>query len=752
MSPFDTIPTRRDFLKSSGKACAYAAVLPGFLDGLVRQAGGALDFTAAATTQLITSCNMCASVCGMKATVSDGVLRFVEGLPGDLDGDGKLCAKGKAAPGYLYDPDRLKYPMMRTNPAKGIGVDPGWMRISWDEALDLAANKLKETIATHGRDSVLALGRPSPDIWARFVNAIGTPNRSDHVDVCYLGDKIVSGRMIGGKPWGHDFANSKYILVFGWDIVGKGKVVWARAFAEAKRKGAKIVSFNPWKSAGTSLIADESISIRPASDLAVVNAMIHVILAENLYDKDFVESYTNFPQYEAEIRAHFEPYTPEWAEALSDVPAHDIARIGREFALTRPAVCPLHKKTPTANYANGTETTFAINILNILAGTIDRPGGRFFPRAYSIPGIDAIVPPPAYPPKTGTWIDGRDLHPFIKTAGNGMFSCLADGLRRYPGKAQYCIINRYSPMGFPNPDEVAAELAKIPFTVCIDIQPNEVIDLADLVLPQSLYLESSDAVARDYNQLYPQVVVRQPVVPAQFETRTLGAILNAWGRRAFPEYFSNPDGSPINMSYVLDEKVRRAGIAENFAELKQLGLVEKKQGFVPRTTFSTHDGKINIYVKEFADKGFDPLPKWTPKRDEPNGTYPFYLLTVIPPMHIRATTENNRILNEIMPTNQVHMNPQAAHGLSLDEGDTANVRSRVGEIQLPVHLTEAIRPDCVLVPHGFGHRSRLLTAAYGKGAQDAFLIPGQSMDDVIARRDVGGSGCVMDAVVSVTKV
>ncbi|MCA1732813.1 MAG: hypothetical protein LC732_04345, partial [Acidobacteria bacterium] len=80
------------------------------------------------------------------------------------------------------------------------------------------------------------------------------------------------------------------------------------------------------------------------------------------------------------------------------------------------------------------------------------------------------------------------------------------------------------------------------------------------------------------------------------------------------------------------------------------------------------------------------------------------------------------------------------------------VRSRVGEIQLPVHLTEAIRPDCVLVPHGFGHRSRLLTAAYGKGAQDAVLIPGQSMHDVIARRDVGGSGCVMDAVVSVTKV
>jgi thiosulfate reductase / polysulfide reductase chain A len=146
------------------------------------------------------------------------------------------------------------------------------------------------------------------------------------------------------------------------------------------------------------------------------------------------------------------------------------------------------------------------------------------------------------------------------------------------------------------------------------------------------------------------------------------------------------------MSYVLDEKVKRAGIAANFAELKQLGMVEKKQAFVPKTTFATHDGKINIYVKEFADKGFDPLPKWKPKRDEPSGQYPFYLLTVIPPQHTRCSTENNRILNEILPTNQVHMNPQAARGLGLSDGDLVKVRSRVGEIQLPVRFPSRSAP------------------------------------------------------------
>lgn len=743
--------TRRDFLKTSGTAFAGAAVLPGFLDGVVRRAA-APGAEAAATSQLVSACSWCGSACGFKATVKDGVLTFVEGLPEDPQGGGKMCAKGKAAAGYLYDPDRLKYPMKRTNPVKKIGVDPGWVRITWDEALDTATAKLKETIAANGPDSVLVLGLPSPDVWARFVNCIGTSNRFDHWDECFLANRVVSANVIGGFVWCHDFANAKYIVTFGWDLVGKAKVVWARAVAEAKKKGAKIVSFNPYKAAGTSVIADEAISIRPGSDLAVVNAMIHVILAEGLYDETFVKGLTNFEEHETAIRAHFAPYTPEWAEELSDVPAGTIRRIAREFATQGPAIAPIHKKTPSANYANGTETSFAITILNVLAGTIDRPGGRFFPRTHSIPGIDAIVPPPKYPAKSGVDIVGRHAHPFLKAVGSGMFSCLADGMRKNPGKIQMGIITRYSTMAFPNPPEVEAELAKIPFTVCTDLFPNEIIELADIVLPQSLSYESSDLVARDHHAPYKMTIVRQPLVPPMFETKPLGAILLAWGLKAFPEYWKNADGTPINMTVVLNEKTKRAGLGADFAEMKAKGFVADVAPFVPRTTFPTASGKINIYVKAFADAGFDPLPTWKQKRDIPSDAYPFYLLTIIPPMQIRNTTTNNRIVNEIKGTNEVFINVQTARGLGIAEGDTVKVRSRVGEIQLPARLTEAIRPDCVLVPHGFGHQSRLMTQAYGKGAKDAVLVPGQSMDDILARKDVGGSACIMDAVVSVSKV
>ncbi|MGQ9834374.1 MAG: molybdopterin-containing oxidoreductase family protein [Thermoanaerobaculaceae bacterium] len=743
--------TRRRFIQTSATAVAGAGIGLSFLEQLSAQTFRPAKGLST-VTNLITCCGICDSVCGMRATIKDGVLAFVEGHPDDLHGAGKLCAKGKSAPAIVYDPDRLKYPMRRTNPEKGLGKDPGWVRISWNEALDLVATKLLETIDRYGRDSILVLSRPKPDIWMRFVNAIGTPNRSDHLDTCYQVQKIVQGKVFGERMFGHDLANSKYILAFGWDMPAKGKNVYTQTVAKGKRKGAKFVFFSPYRSA-TANLADEYFPIRPGSDLAVVLAMIHVILEEELYNKEFLESFTNFPDYREEILAHFAPYTPEWAEELSDVPAKDIARIAREFAVTRPGIAPSHKKSLGANYSNGASLQHALAILNILNGSIDRPGGLFYQRLPKIPSVDAIYPPPPYPPKNGICVDEKDRHPFVKASGQGMWSTLAHGLlRKYPGKIQMAFSLLYTHMSMPNCKEAAEALATIPFFVVIDPLPNEVTDLADVVLPLATWVEGSDLVPRNYHGLYPQVFVRQPLVPAQYEAKGIGWIAIELGKRTFPEYFKKPDGSWLSMGEILDEKVRRAGLAESFAAFKQAGLWSNPQPFVPKTVFPTPSGKLNIYVQEFADKGFDPLPGWMPKREEPSNEYPFYLVTTIPAVHRRNSTQNNAYLNEIMPTNFVLLHPQTAQELGVRNGEVVRIRSRVGAIQLPVKVSPAIRPDCVLVPHGFGHQSRLLTLAYAKGARDGDLVPSQTMDDILERRDVGGSSCIMDAVVRVEKL
>ncbi len=737
--------TRRNWLKTTGAGLAAAPAAFGAFDDYFQAASG----SPAGMTRVVTACGICDSLCGIQAHLQDGVVRFLEGLPGDMCGRGKLCGKGAAGAGQMYDPDRLKYPMRRTNPVKEWGVDPGWVRISWQEALDEIAFRMKSTVDAYGAEALLFVTRPAPDVWVRFMKAIGVVNRVDHRDECFQTDVVIGKYTVGGKVWGNDFDNSNYILLFGWDILAKNKLVYTHGIVEARKKGAKVVHFSPNYTA-TSRFSNEWFTIKPGTDLAVALAMIQVIISENLYNKEFVDNYTNFAKYEAEIRAHFAQYTPEWAEPISGVKADDIRRIAREFASNGPAIAPAHKKTLCANYTNGTQLVHAISILNILAGTIDRPGGRYFPRSFEVPGVDAIYPPPAYPKPAGRRVDGRDKLPLVHEIDQGMFSTLADGmLNKYPGMIKFSFWNIYTLLGFPNPKRMAEALKTVDFTVVMDFLPADTTFFADIVLPSAIYLESNDIVPREYWNKYPQLLPRVALGAPPFEAKGIGYVALELGKRLCPDYFKTPDGGWINLNVLLDEKVKHMRLGDSFAELKAKGLVEKPQPFTPKTSFVTvagAEGKCQIYVPQFVSKGAEPLPSWRPKRDLPNDQYPYYYITFIPAIHRRNTTENNPILHEMMPTNQAIINPAMAAKHGIVEGQKVLLRSRAGQIELPAHLSETVPPDAVLVAHGFGHVSGSLSLAGGKGARDGDLVPDASVDEFIALGNYGGASGIMDAV------
>jgi thiosulfate reductase / polysulfide reductase chain A len=743
---------RRDWLRLTGGAGASALAgdrLFASFDQYFAPAA-TLNPAAGADQTVTTACGICSPACGIRATVRDGAIKFLEGLPGDLAGNGKLCGKGTAGAQFAYDPDRLKYPMKRTNPVKGLEEDPGWVRISWAEALDTIAAKLEDARWNYGLESMLFITGASPDLWARFMNAIGVVNRIDHIDECFLSDRIVQRYTTGGKSWCNDFENAGYIILFGWDILAKTKLTYSQGIVSARDNGAKIVCFNPQYSA-TARFADEWYPIKPGADLAVALAMINVILSENLFNQDFVTKYTNFPDYENQIRAHFQQYTPEWAEQQSEVPAAAIARIAREFMAKGPGIVPAHKKTLCANYQNGTQLVHAISILNILAGTIDRPGGRYFARTLSIPGVDAIYPPPAYPPKVGPRVDGKDKLPFILEDGSGMFSTASDGiLNRYPGMIKACFINAYTALSFPNPPKMFQALASIPFVAVMDTMPTDTVSYADIALPSSTYLESNDLVSRDYKAFYPQVITRQALLSPMFETKSAAYVAVELGKRMCPDYFKDTSDTWIDPAKLLDEKTRRANLGTNFADfVAKGGMWSNKTAFVPRTTFAVPGTtKCQIYVPQF-EKNADPLPPWRPKRDLPSAQYPYYYLTFIPAVHKRSSTQNNPILNEMVPTNSAILNPTLAAKLKIVEGQMVRVTSRAGSIQLPAHLSETLRADAVMVAHGFGHRSRLLRTSGGKGVRDGDIVPDQTVDDLIKSVNYGGAACIMDAVVRI---
>lgn len=748
--------TRREFLRTTASAGVIGllgekAVLNALK--LIPPAGGEPEVFPPLESYY-TSCGVCHSQCGIRVYVRNGIIKFLEGNPGDLHSGGKICAKGIAG-GYLpYAPDRLKYPLKRTNPEKGIDVDPKWVTISWDEALDTAAGKLNEIKEKYGPQSIIFISQPTSFV-ERLRKALGSPNRITHHDTCIITHVVVEKFTIGAKLWIYDFPNSKYILCFGWDQPSKGKVVLTRRFSEAKRRGAKIVVVNPLVTLMSSQ-ADEWISIVPGTDLAFALAMINVILDENLYDKDYVEKYTNFKDYEDEIRNWVKDYTPEWASSITGVPAETIRRIAREFATSKPSVIPIHKRDPPGpNYANSWKLCHAIIILNALVGSIDNVGGWLFTKGVKIPSLDKVFPPPSYPePPTSEDICGRSKLPLLNKVKLGIFSTLANNiLSKNPYEVKAAIIYKYNILSFPNPKKLVEALKKLDFIVSIDILPSEAVQMADIVLPDCTYLERAGYSVRIFNGWYPQVSVIQPVIKPMFDCRSADWIFCELGRRLVPDYFKKQDGTFFTPTEYLEAALRN-GIGLSFEDLAQRGLWSKPGKFEPLMTLESRakaGKRIQIYGETFKKYGYDPLPSWQPRKEKPTAEYPLYLIITRPPVHRHTKTTDNPHLLELYPENVAVIHPETAEKFGIRDLEEVWVESRTGRIKIKAKLFEGIRKDCICVSHGFGHWSKGLIYGYGRGANDGDLIPDQTVDEIITRGDPTGACCMSDVCVKVYK-
>ncbi len=702
-----------------------------------------------------TFCSVCSGGCGMKAYVDRGRLVHLAGNPYDLaagdpfdpEAGGRLCVKGQAAIKTLYDPDRVKFPMKRTNPAKGMGEDPGFVRISWAEAIELAADGLNQVIDEHGPESLMVLSRSHP-YSMRLGRAIGTPNFIAHQSTCFTSQQAAWAAMVtgGAKPWTYDVQSCRYILSFGWDGLGKGKNMQVRNTTRALEAGARLVVLDPYKSV-TASKAHEWIPITPGTDLAFCLAMIHVIVTEELYDRQFVDRYTYGIDQVTEFAAE---YTPGWAAEITGVPEETITRIAREFADTAPAHIPSHKRDAAGpNYANSWKLAQAQLILNALVGTIDRPGGTILPRNPSMPGLDAVFPPPAYPEARQERIDAWEQNnPILKGNVAGNFATLAHGILNedpYPVKA--ALVRSYNTLSFPNAVRMTEALAGLDFMVCCEIYPSEMAQLADVVLPEPYWLEISGLSARGYHSMYPQIAVRLPTVRSLHDTKGFGTIITELAEAmGYGEYFEGVSGAEFN-----DQQLQAVGTSWKDLVDSPHGIWEDRQPFKPRTEFNTPSGKIELYATVLRDAGYDPLPHWMPRREEPSEGYPYHFLIGRPAMHKMTQTQNNSILMEVYPENYATMNTALGKELGIRDGDEVYVESRVGKIKIKARLIEGIRPDCVQVVHGFGHWSRDLTRANQVGANDGDLIPDMTFEEMSALGDPGMGACMTDFGVNVYK-
>jgi len=670
-----------------------------------------------------TYCSMCFWKCGAIGYVRDGKLWKVEGNPEDPLSKGRLCPRGTGGVGAHYDPDRLKYPLIR----KSLRGEEKWVRVTWEEAFDFIAKKMKKIKSNYGAESMALF---SHGIGGGFIKhlmkAYGTRNiAAPSFDQC-LGPRetafeLTFGDVIGG-PERTDIENAKCIVLVGSHIGENMHNTQVQEFSRAVENGASIIVVDPRLSTAATK-AKYYLPIKPGTDLALLLTWINILISENLYDKEYIQKYAfGFEQLKAEVSQ----YTPEWAYSVTGIDPKLIRETAREMARYRPNTL-VHPGRHSVWYGDDTQRARALAILSALLGSWFRKGGLTNQDIFDIPSY----PYPPYPKPKKPQADNPNKSRWPFGGGEGFTT----GLRQttitgkpYPIKGWF-VYGTNLMYSLPNVKETIKAIQNLDLLVVIDVIPSEIAGWADVVLPEAIYLERYDELFHPYFK-QPFVSLRQPVVDPPQEQKPGWWIAKKLGDKlGLQKYFPWK-----NIEEYLDARLKAAGLSLEM--MKKVGVVKGpkiplyiEEGAVPE--FNTRTGKIELYSTELAEKGFDPIPKFTPPEEPPAGY--FRLLFGRAPMHSFSRTQTNRNLMNIMDENELWINPVMAKRFGIKSGDYVRLKNQDGVVsgKIKVKATERIRMDCVYMVHGFGHNSRMLKTAYHKGASDTNLITRYKIDPLM---------------------
>jgi thiosulfate reductase/polysulfide reductase chain A len=679
--------------------------------------------------EIATTCEMCFWRCGVIASVAGGRVVRVEGNPEHPQNQGRLCARGNAGTDLLYDPDRLKTPLLRTG-KRGEGK---FKAVSWDEALDYLAAELIELRKQHGAESVAFFPHGNgARFFSTLMRAYGTPNSAEPSFAQCRGPREVGYSLTFGQGLGSpepvDLEESKLIVLIGSHLGENVFTSQINAFATALSRGAKLITVDPRFSTAAAK-SDWWLPIRPGTDIALLLAWMNVLIAENLYDAEYVGAYASGFD---ELAAHVREFTPEWAAAITDIPADTIRETARAMGAARPAVA-VHPGRHVTWYGDDTQRARAMAILTALLGSWGRKGGIFLPTPVERGGFEL----PDFPEPTRSRADGAgERFPLaIEELGvtNGLIDATISG-DPYPIKA-WIVYGQNVLESIPQPARTIEAIEKLDLMVVVDVLPVDQIRYADLVLPEATYLERYDPPTIVESAKRPFVAVRMPAVEPLYESKPGWWIAKELAKKLdlagyFPFETPQQHLDKVLEPLALDGKELLSCGAISFDGTPYLDDRPEDE-----RTFETASGKIELYSQDLADLGADPLPRFTPPAEPPRGFV--RLIYGRAPVHSFARSQNNATLNGLMAENEVWLHPDTARASGIANGDRIVLVNDANVTSDPVcaFVTEGIRRDCAYLVHGFGQKSKALRRAAGRGASDTALMSRVSVDPL-----TGGTG------------
>ncbi|MFI6829063.1 molybdopterin-dependent oxidoreductase [Kribbella sp. NPDC050241] len=688
-----------------------------------------------ATTVRRTSCNLCEAICGVLVTVDDGRVTDIRGDESDPLSRGHICPKAVALRDLQEDPDRLSTPVRRTA--------DGWQEIGWDAAYELVVERLTEIQREHGRNSVgVYLGNPNVHSLGALthlptmIRQLRTRNRFSATSIDQLPHMLASYLLYGHQlmvavP---DIDRTSYLLMLGANpLASNGSMMTAPGFGrrlkDLRKRGGRVVVIDPRRTE-TAAVADEHHFVRPGTDAAFLLALIHQIIADgHARPASYVDGF-------AAVKAAVVPWTPERAAAITGIDADVIRRIATEFATADRAAC--YGRVGVSTQQFGAICQWAIQVLNIITGNLDRPGGTMFPR----PAVNALLG--LGRGHVGLWKSRvRGLPEF---GGELPVSTMAEEmLTPGDGRIRAMVTVAGNPvLSTPSGRRLDEALDTLDFMVAVDPYINETTRHADVILPPAPPLERDH-----YDVIFHQLAVRNTarwndaVLPKPPEARhdweifrDLGLALvrrTPWSRRKV-EVMARLRMSPRR---IVDLGLRIGPYRLSLRKLRKspggvdLGPLQPALPGALRGTSKRIDLAQSMIL--------DDLPRLESLVALDDGG-----LLLIGRRHLRNNNSwmhNSARLVKGRPRHQLLMNPADLAERDLKDGQLVTVASAAGSVSVEVAASNDIMPGVVSLPHGFGHGRpgvRLTVASQVAGASANDVTDAGLTDTVAGTAAVNG--------------
>jgi len=682
------------------------------------------------------ACNLCEAICGLEIKVDGPKILSIRGDEADPFSRGHICPKAVALLDIHEDPNRLRRPMKR------IGSD--WQEIPWAEAFDLAAEKLAAIQSEHGHNAVgFYAGNPSVHNIGTLFNVtqmarvLKTRNAFSATSVDQLPQQLTSLLMFGHQfmipiP---DIDRTDYFLILGGNpVASNGSLMTVpdvtRRLTDIRKRGGKVVVIDPRRTE-TAAIASEHHFIRPATDAALLMAMLNTMKAENLFR---ITRHEQLNGLDAALAA-IADITPDVAAKATGIDADTIRRIAREFAAAPSAVC--YGRVGTTLQSFGTLNQWLVQLVNIVTGNLDREGGAM-PTKPLIP----ITGPGTRRGHHGRWTSRVSGLP--ESGGELPVAVLAEEiLTPGDGRIRGLVTVCGNPvLSTPDGRRLDDALDSLDFMLSIDIYINETTRHADLILPPTSSLNHDH-----YDLVFNAFAVRNVARfnagmwprPSDelYDWEIFDQLLKRLASRLNREY------TPLPPTDKLIEGMLAKGIAVHGVDMATLNGAPHGLDLGPLEPslfqrLETEDGRINCAPAQvLADIQRFKSHIATAQRSSAS-------FSLIGRRHVRSNNSwmhNSHRLIKGKPRDQLLMHPDDLASLGIADGQTVEVRAPVGSVRIAVQATDTLMRGVVSLPHGFGHNragTRLGIAEQHAGVSYNDLTDARAVDAVSGNAALNG--------------